>query len=49
MISGYPNAEAIDASRAKISTSVEWMTKFLEGGKFATAGTVMQRHMIKVA
>lgn len=49
MISGYPNAEAIDASRAKISTSVEWMAKFLEGGKFATAGTVMQRHMIKVA
>jgi hypothetical protein len=49
MITGHPNAEAIDASRAKISTSVEWMTKFLEGGKFATAGTVMQRLMTKVA
>ena len=49
MIVGYPNAEAIDASRAKISTSVEWMTKFLEGGKFTTAGTVMQRLMTKVA
>lgn len=49
MIIGYPNAEAIDASRAKIATSVEWITKFLEGGKFATAGTVMQRHQTKVA
>jgi hypothetical protein len=49
MIMGYPNAEAIDASRAKISATAEWMTKFLEGGKFATAGTVMQRHMTKVA
>ncbi len=49
MIMGYPNAEAIDASRAKISTSVEWMTKFVEGGKFVTAGTVMQRLMTKVA
>ena len=49
MIVGYPNAEAIDASRAKISTSVEWMTKFVEGGKFVTSGTVMQRLMTKVA
>ena len=49
MIMGYPNAEAIDASRAKISATAEWMTKFVEGGKFATAGTVMQRHMTKVA
>jgi hypothetical protein len=49
MISGYPNAEAIDTQRAKVSTSGEWMTKFLEGAKFATAGTIMQRQMIKVA
>lgn len=49
MIMGYPNAEAIDASRAKSSASAEWMTKYLEGGKFAAAGTVMARLMTKVA
>ena len=49
MIMGFPNAEAIDASRAKASASAEWMTKYLEAGKFATAGTVMARLMVKVA
>ena len=48
MISGYPNAEAIDTQRAKVSASGEWLAKFLEVGKFSTAGTVMQRHMTKV-
>jgi hypothetical protein len=49
MIMGYPNAEAIDASRAKSSASAEWMTKYLEAGKFAMAGTVMARLMTKIA
>lgn len=49
MISGYPNAEAIDTQRAKVSASGEWMTKFLEGAKFAMAGTIIQRQMVKVA
>jgi hypothetical protein len=49
MISGYPNAEALDAARAKSAASNELTAKFLEGGKFAMAGTVMQRTMIKVA
>ena len=49
MIMGYPNAEAIDASRAKSQASAEWMTKYLEAGKFAMAGTVMARLMTKVA
>ncbi len=49
MIMGYPNAEAIDASRAKSSASAEWMTKYVEGSKFAAAGTVMARLMTKVA
>jgi hypothetical protein len=49
MISGYPNAEAIDTQRAKVSASSEWMTKFLEGAKFAMAGTIIQRQMVKIA
>ncbi len=49
MTMGYPNAEAIDASRAKSQASAEWMTKYVEGSKFAAAGTVMARLMTKVA
>ena len=49
MISGYPNAEALDAARAKSAASTELTAKFLEGGKFAMAGTVMVRTMVKVA
>ena len=49
MISGYPNVDALDASRKKGAASTELMTKFLEGGKYAMAGTILQRHMTKVA
>ena len=49
MITGFPNFEAIDASRAKAVASAEWMTKYMEAGKFAMAGTVMARLMVKVA
>jgi hypothetical protein len=49
MIMGFPNAEEIDAARAKASASAEWMTKYLEGGKFAMAGTLIARLMTKVA
>ena len=46
-LAGYQNAAAVDAARAKMNP--EWMAKFLEGSKFATAGTVMQRMMTKIA
>ena len=46
-LAGYPNAAAVDAARAKINP--EWWAKFLEASKFATAGTVMQRMMTKIA
>ena len=46
-LAGYPNTAAIDAARAKMNP--EWMAKYLEGSKFAAAGTVMQRMMTKIA
>jgi hypothetical protein len=46
---GYANAAQIDEVRAKIAANTEWFPKFLEGGKFAMAGTVVQRHIIKIA
>ena len=46
-LAGYPNVAAVDAARAKLTP--EWMAKFLEGSKFATAGTVMQRILTKIA
>ncbi len=49
MFSGYANGEDLDAARTKGNASTELMAKFLEGGKFAMAGTVVQRHMIKIA
>ena len=49
MFSGYANGEALDAARTKGNASTELMAKFVEGGKFAMAGTVVQRHMIKIA
>jgi len=49
MFSGYANGEALDAARTKGNASTELMAKFFEGGKFAIAGTVVQRHMIKIA
>lgn len=49
MFSGYENGEDLDAARTKGNASTELMAKFFEGGKFAIAGTVVQRHMIKIA
>ena len=49
MFSGYANGEALDAARTKGNASTELMAKFFEGAKFAIAGTVVQRHMIKIA
>ncbi len=49
MFSGYANGEDLDVARTKGNASTELMAKFLEGGKFAMAGTVVQRHMVKVA
>jgi hypothetical protein len=46
-LAGYPNVAAVDAARAKMNP--EWMAKYLEGSKFAAAGTVMQRMMTKIA
>jgi len=36
-------------SRAKLTTSPEFLPKFLEGGKQAMAGSVIQRHIVKIA
>ena len=49
MFSGFANGEDLDAARTKGNASTELMAKFFEGGKFAIAGTVVQRHMIKIA
>ena len=49
MFSGFANGEALDAARTKGNASTELMGKFFEGAKFAMAGTVMVRHMIKIA
>ena len=45
----FAHAEQIDEVRAKVMANAEWLPKFLEGGKFSTSGTVMQRHMVKIA
>ena len=49
MFSGYANGEDLDAARTKGNASTELMAKFFEGGKFAIPGTVIVRHMIKIA
>jgi hypothetical protein len=49
MFSGYANGEALDAARTKGNASTELMGKFFECAKFAVTGTVMIRHMIKIA
>ena len=46
-LAGYPNMAAVDAARAKMNP--EWMAKFVEGGKFAMSGTVLQRMVTKIA
>jgi hypothetical protein len=49
MLTGFPNAAAVDAYRTKLTTSPEFLPKFLEGGKQAMAGSVIQRHIVKIA
>ena len=46
---GYANAAQIDEARAKLAANAEWFPKFMEGGKFAIPGTVVQRHIVKIA
>ena len=49
MLAGLPNAAAGDERRAKLMASAEFMPKFLEGGQYALAGSVMQREIVKIA
>lgn len=49
MLTGFANAAAVDEYRSKLIASTEYLPKFLEGGQFAMAGTVMQRHLVKIA
>jgi hypothetical protein len=49
MFAGYANAAQIDEARAKTAANAEWFPKFLEGGKFAMPGSVMQQHIVKIA
>lgn len=46
---GYANAGQIDEVRAKLTADAKWFPKFMEGGKFAIPGTVVQRHLVKIA
>ena len=46
---GYANAAQVDEARAKLAANAEWFPKFMEGGKFAIPGTVVQRHIVKIA
>ena len=46
---GYANAAQVDEARAKLAANAEWVPKFLEGGKFAMPGSVMQQHIVKIA
>ena len=46
---GYANAAQIDEARAKLAANAAWFPKFIEGGKFAMPGTVVQRHIVKIA
>ena len=49
MFSSYPDFAHFEAARVKSGASTELRAKFLEGAKFAMAGTVMNRLMVKVA
>ena len=46
---GYANAAQVDEARAKLAANAEWFPKFLEGGKFAMPGSIMQKHIVKIA
>ena len=46
---GYAIPAQIDEARANFAANADWFPKFLEGGKYATSGTVVQRHIVKIA
>ena len=48
LLTGFANAAAVDEYLSKLLASAEYLPKFLEGGQFAMAGTVMQRHLVKI-
>ena len=49
MLTGFPNAAAVDEYRSKLIANPDYLPKFLEGGQYALAGTVLQRHIVKIA
>ena len=49
MLTGLPNAAAADERSAKLMASAVAMPKFLECTKYALAGSVMQRQLVKIA
>jgi hypothetical protein len=49
LLTGLPNAAAVDQRSAKLMASAVAMPKFLACTKYALAGTVMQRQLVKIA
>ena len=49
MLASLPNSAAGEDRRAKLMASAKFMPKFLEGGQYALAGSVMQREIVKIA
>jgi len=49
MLTGFQNAAAVDEYRSKLAANSEALPKFLEVGQYALAGTVLQRHIVKIA
>ncbi len=49
MLTGIPSMAAVDGYRGKLSASSEFLPKFLEGVRHALAGSVIQRHLVKIA
>ena len=47
MLTGFQNAAAVDEYWSKLAANPEALQKFLEGGQYALAGTVLQRHLVK--
>jgi hypothetical protein len=46
---GYASMAQIDEAREKLMANPEWFPKFLEGQKYSIPGTVVQRHIVKIA
>ncbi len=49
LLNAYPNFAEVDQAVAKLLTSNDYMTKYLESGKFALPGSATQRQIIKIA